>query len=108
MKCMYCGAELSDSAYCPVCGRDISVQRQAIVLSGIYYNEGLEKAEVRDLSGAILLLRQSLKFNKENIQARNLLGLVYFEMGEAVSALSEWVISRNLKPDHNLATRYIS
>ena len=94
MKCMYCGAELSDSAYCPVCGRDISVQRQAIVLSGIYYNEGLEKAEVRDLSGAILLLRQSLKFNKENIQARNLLGLVYFEMGEAVSALSEWVIRR--------------
>lgn len=108
MKCMYCGADLNDSAYCPVCGRDISVQRQAIVLSGIYYNQGLEKAQVRDLSGAILLLRRSLKFNKENTNARNLLGLVYFETGEAVSALSEWVISRNLQPEHNLAERYIS
>ncbi len=105
---MYCGAELSGSAYCPNCGRDISVQRQAIVLSGIYYNQGLEKAQVRDLTGAILLLRRSLKFNKENIDARNLLGLVYFETGEAVSAFSEWVISRNLRPEHNLASRYIA
>ena len=39
---------------------------------------GLEKAEIRDLSGAIDLLKRSLKFNKLNIQARNLLGLVYF------------------------------
>ncbi|MCR5293634.1 MAG: tetratricopeptide repeat protein [Lachnospiraceae bacterium] len=107
MRCMYCGAELAESAYCPSCGRDISVQRQAIVLSGLYYNQGLEKAEVRDLTGAIAMLRRSLKFNKENVEARNLLGLVYFETGEVVAALSEWVISKSVKPEKNPAVRYM-
>lgn len=107
MKCMNCGAELNDSAYCPKCGCDVSVQKQAIVLSGLYYNQGLEKAQVRDLSGAIDMLRRSLKFNKLNVPARNLLGLVYFEMGEVVAALSEWVISKNIQPENNIATDYI-
>lgn len=107
MKCMNCGAELTSSAYCPNCGCDVSVQKQAIVLSGLYYNQGLEKAQVRDLSGAIDQLKRSLKFNKRNIDARNLLGLVYFETGEVVSALSEWVISKNFQPDNNIASYYI-
>ncbi len=107
MRCMNCGAELTESAYCPNCGCDVSVQKQAIVLSGLYYNQGLEKAQVRDLSGAIDQLRRSLKFNKMNIPARNLLGLVYFEMGEVVAALSEWVISKNIQPEENIAVEYI-
>ncbi|MGX8728079.1 MAG: tetratricopeptide repeat protein [Lachnospiraceae bacterium] len=107
MRCMNCGEELGDSVYCPKCGCDVSVQKQAVVLSGIYYNQGLEKAEVRDLSGAIDQLRRSLKFNKMNIQARNLLGLVYFETGEVVAALSEWVISKNMQTEGNPATGYI-
>ena len=41
--------------------------------------------------------------NKRNIEARNLLGLVYYEMGETVSALSEWVISKSFSPDANEA-----
>ncbi len=107
MRCMNCGAELTDSAYCPKCGCDVSVQKQAIVLSGLYYNQGLEKAQVRDLSGAIDQLKRSLKFNKLNVPARNLLGLVYFETGEVVSALSEWVISKNIQPENNIAADYI-
>lgn len=107
MNCMNCGARLTNSDYCPECGCDISVQRKAYQLSNLYYNKGLEKAEIRDLSGAIDLLKRSLKFNKLNIQARNLLGLVYFETGEAVSALSEWVISKNIMPDYNIASQYI-
>lgn len=107
MKCMNCGAELTESVYCPKCGCDISVQKQAIVLSGLYYNQGLEKAQIRDLSGAIDQLKRSLKFNKLNVPARNLLGLVYFETGEVVSALSEWVISKSIQPDTNLASLYI-
>ncbi|WP_251205135.1 tetratricopeptide repeat protein [Acetatifactor aquisgranensis] len=73
----------------------------------MYYNEGLEKAGVRDLSGAVVSLRRSLQFNKNNIKARNLLGLVYFEMGEAASALREWVISKNMSPEKNIADEYI-
>ncbi len=76
-------------------------------LSNMYYNDGLKKAQVRDLSGAVESLRQSLKCNRNNIDARNLLGLVYFEMGEAVAALSEWVISKNIKPERNVADDFI-
>ena len=76
-------------------------------LSNRYYNEGLEKATVRDMTGAVESLRQSLKLNKNNIDARNLLGLVYYETGEAVPALSEWVISKNLQPEDNLADSYM-
>lgn len=105
---MNCGGLLTESAYCPKCGCDVVVQKQAIVLSGLYYNRGLEKAEIRDLSGAISQLKRSLKFNKLNIPARNLLGLVYFETGEVVAALSEWVISKNIMPESNIASEYIN
>ena len=82
-------------------------KKKAERLSNLCYNRGLDRAQVRDLSGAVDLLKKSLQFNKRNIQARNLLGLVYFETGEAVSALSEWVISKNLQPQDNLANDYI-
>ncbi len=107
MKCMNCGAPLGSSSYCPKCGFDVVTQKKVYLLSNLYYNRGLEKAEIRDLSGAIDMLQRSLKFNKLNIPARNLLGLVYFETGEAVSALSEWVISNNIMPENNIATEYI-
>ena len=99
MKCYHCGAELTQRDYCPNCGSAVKVYKRIIALSNRYYNEGLERAEIRNLSGAIESLHQSLKLNKSNIQARNLLGLVYYECGEVVAALSEWVISKNLKPD---------
>lgn len=107
MKCMNCGATLNKSEYCPSCGFHVEVQKKVWQLSNMYYNLGLDKAEIRDLSGAIDMLRRSLKFNKLNIQARNLLGLVYFETGEAVAALSEWIISKNIMPENNIASEYI-
>ena len=76
-------------------------------ISNSYYNLGLQQAGVRNLSGAVESLRNSLKFNKYNIAARNLLGLVYHEMGETVAALSEWVISQSYQPTDNLANGYL-
>lgn len=78
-----------------------------IYVSNAFYNDGLEKARQRDLSGAIQSLRKSLRFNKANTQARNLLGLVYYETGEVVDALSEWVLSRSLNPEGNPAEKYL-
>ena len=103
MRCIYCNTPLAAIDYCPGCGADVSLLKRIVRVSNLLYNRGLEKASVRDLSGAITCLKQSLKFNKENIDARNLLGLCYFETGEVVSALCEWVISKNLKPEDNLA-----
>ncbi len=110
MNCMNCGAFLTDMDldYCPSCGYNVLIQKKVDYLSKVFYNQGLEKASIRDLSGAIACLKQSLMYDKRNIRARNLLGLVYFETGEVVSALSEWVISKNLQPTRNLATEYIN
>ena len=107
MNCIYCGTPLSDIDYCTGCGADITILKRVARISNLLYNEGLDKARVRDLSGAIKSLKRSLEFNKENKDARNLLGLVYFESGEVVSALTEWVISKNMNPDDNPAEYYI-
>lgn len=107
MFCYNCGCQLSEHDFCTACGVDVYLYKRIMSVSNMYYNFGLEKAGVRDLTGAITSLRQSLKFNKNNIDARNLLGLVYFETGEVVAALSEWVISKNLRPEKNIADDYI-
>ena len=110
MNCVNCGAFLTDTDldYCPHCGANVLIQKKVEYLSKLYYNQGLEKASIRDLSGAISCLKQSLAYDKRNIRARNLLGLVYFETGEVVAALSEWVISKNIQKNRNLASEYIA
>ena len=110
MDCINCGAFLTDTDldYCPHCGANVLIQKKVDYLSKLYYNQGLEKASIRDLSGAISCLKQSLAYDKRNIRARNLLGLVYFETGEVVAALSEWVISKNIQKNRNLASEYIA
>ena len=92
MNCYNCGALLTENDFCTSCGADVRHYKKIIGFSNMYYNDGLEKANVRDLSGAVRSLRECLKLNKFHIDARNLLGLIYFEMGETVNALSEWVL----------------
>ena len=108
MICYQCGCNLSEHDFCTSCGADVALYKKIIYISNRFYNEGLERANVRDLTGAITSLRQCLKFNKNHVEARNLLGLVYFETGEVVAALSEWVISKNLRPKKNIADDYIN
>ena len=107
MKCYKCGATLTDSSFCNNCGTDVKVYKKLISASNAFYNQGLEKAQVRDLSGAREDLKNSLRVYKRNIPARNLLGLVYFEMGDVVAALSEWIVSKNYQPEDNVADKYI-
>ncbi len=108
MKCYHCGATLTQHDFCTACKSDVRQYKLIIEASNRKYNEGLEKAQIRDLTGAVIALKQSLKLNKEHVDARNLLGLIYFEMGEVVSALGEWIISKNLQPEKNIASDYIS
>lgn len=108
MKCYNCGNKVPIAKeLCEYCGEDLRILQRAYRLSNSYYNMGLAKAKVRDLSGAILVLKKSLEINKRNTNARNLLGLIYFEMGEVVAALSEWVISKHLDPDNRESDYYI-
>ena len=84
---------------------DFARKNQQIANS--FYNLGLEKAKIRDLSGAAECLKKSLRFNKNQIDARNLLGLIYYENGEVADALIQWVISMNVQPEGNLADEYL-
>lgn len=76
-------------------------------IANAYYNLGLEKANQRDLTGAIAALKRSLRFDKFQTDARNLLGLIYNEIGEVGAALTQWVISLNLQETDNLAEEYL-
>jgi len=108
MICYRCGCLLSEKDYCTSCGAEVGMYKQLLALSNRYYNDALEKAGVRDLSGAIISLKESIKLNKNNVDARNLLGLIYFEIGEVVEALGQWIISQNIRPSKNIGSDYIN
>lgn len=105
--CPHCGAQVRKNGYCSECYLPLSMLKKAQNTSNYYYNIGYDRASARDLSGAIETLLQALRYNKRNVPARNLLGLIYYEMGEAVQAMSEWVMSINYQQENNLATKYL-
>lgn len=77
------------------------------LVSNSFYNAGLELAGKRDLTGAVQYLQKCLNLNKYHIEARNLLGLIYYEMGEVSEALVQWVISMNFQENDNRADYYL-
>ena len=105
--CPHCGAQVRKNGYCSECYLPLSMLKKAQNTSNYYYNIGYDRASARDLSGAIESLLQALRYNKRNVPARNLLGLIYYEMGEAVQAMSEWGMSINYQQENNLATKYL-
>lgn len=107
MKCPNCGFEFFEGFHCPDCGVDVYVFRKARSASIRLYNEALGLAEEKDLSGAAANLEQSLLFDKNNVQARNLLGLIYCETGRIGDALKHWIISTSILPEGNAASGYI-
>lgn len=82
-------------------------ERRIRVIANSYYNMGLEKAKLRDLTGSADCLKKCLHYNKYMTDARNLLGLIYYEVGEVGDALVQWVISKNLQPEDNRADYYL-
>lgn len=108
MQCFKCGAQLGAEDTCPRCGANVKMYKKLIAISNYFYNIGLERARVRNLSGATDALKLSLQYYKANINARNLLGLIYHEIGETVSALSEWVISKSCQEKDNIADVYLA
>lgn len=107
MNCFRCGTPLTTLDQCTGCKADVRVNKRILRRSNAWYNEGLKCARSRNLTGAKNCLIRSLKYNKANIGARNLLGLVYFEVGKEVEALNEWNISQEMQPMVNPASRYL-
>ena len=107
MECYNCGIILGREKVCPNCGADLRIYRKFVGISNYLYNQALAKAKTRDLSGAIADLRLSLQYNKVNTNARNLLGLIYYELGEGVAAVREWLISKGYQEEENRASVYL-
>lgn len=108
MHCPKCNSDLSfKQKNCDRCGEDLTTYKKIVSASNRFYNDGLMRARVRDLSGAAVSLKKSLELDKANTNARNLLGLVYYEMGETVDALSQWVISKHFQAERNDADIYV-
>ena len=108
MKCIKCGRNVGADGFCTCCCFENKHVAKAQNTANYYYNIGLEKAQMKDLSGAESQLKKALTYNKEHKDARNLLGLVYYEMGEAGKAYGEWQISSRLvSVEENLANLYI-
>ena len=108
MKCYHCGSFLYESEYCSSCGADVSVYKKIVERSNLMYNKGLEHARARNLTRAVEYLEVSLRMYKGNINSRNLLGLVYVEMGEYAKGLSQWVLSKSIQSDNELADHFLS
>ena len=54
MICYRCGAEIGKNDYCPECSADVSIFQKVVRISNQYYNDGLEQAQVKNMSGAIV------------------------------------------------------
>jgi len=108
MNCPNCDGPVLRHGICPNCGIDAYLYKKTLRISDILYNKGLAQAKAGDLSAAIENLNKCIYFNKENIQARNLLGLVYFEFGRVGDALKHWIISLSILKKNNIAKNYIN
>ncbi|MCL2592059.1 MAG: tetratricopeptide repeat protein [Defluviitaleaceae bacterium] len=107
MKCPNCSNNIEFGNACNICGIDTVLFKNTIRISDLLYNKGLTLAQAGDLSNAKDSLNKSIQFNKNNYYARNLLGLVYCEIGHVADALKQWIISSSLVSENNPATKYI-
>ena len=107
MQCPNCQKESHEGNICPHCNVDAILYTGTVRLSDKLFNKGLNRLNNGELTHGIDLLSRSVSVNKNNIQARNLLGLALFEIGYIGEALKHWVISQSLLKNDNPATQYI-
>lgn len=105
--CPYCGNPLTYEDQCRTCKSEVSWAKKCYLKSDYYYIQAYDAAQARKLTVAEDLLKKAIYFNKYNIQARNLLGLIYYEIGEIGLALKAWILSVSLEKENNIASEYI-
>ena len=101
MKCPICKTEVQNGHICPNCNENAYVLNKIFNISVRLYNEALQRANKKDFSNAICLVEKSLYFNKNNYQARNLLGLLYYQTGRLGDAIKQWILSSNINQSKN-------
>jgi len=107
MQCPNCQSECKDNTVCPACNIDTVLYAGIVRLSDRLYNKGLSKLNNGDLTQGVEILNRSVSVNKNNVPARNLLGLALFETGYIGDAFKHWVISQSMQKEDNPATGYL-
>jgi tetratricopeptide (TPR) repeat protein len=106
MKCLACGRELA-GRICPECGVRQEIIAKVYNLSARHYNRALFLTKDGYYTEAIHSLRKSVAFRKNNTDAQNLLGLVYYRIGRVTDALICWQRSMKIRHEDNLARGYL-
>src|SRR5699024_5387114 len=108
MKCPSCEMNTDNTTYCHNCNTDLLLYHKVHMMAARLYNKGLEQVQGHCLSGATDTLLMCIRLQKDHINARNLLGLVYWEVGEVGEAIKQWVISVAYQKTENLASNYLN
>lgn len=108
MRCPSCGMITNNNTYCDNCNTNLVLYNKVHMMAIKLYNQGLEQAQGRYLSGAIETLSICIRIKKHYTDARNLLGLIYWEIGEIGQAIKQWVISSSYQKEDNIANDYLS
>ena len=108
MNCPNCNSPLTHRSRCKNCGIDAVLFMGVMRVSDRLYNQGLERLRAFDFYHGIDYLSKSVAINKNNVPARNLLGLALFEVGHVGDALKHWIISHDLLKESNPALKYIN
>lgn len=106
MICHKCKKE-NETVKCAYCGYDPTVLYKTLDCSTKYYNQAITAIKEKKISKAIQLLNTSLAVYTDNYNARNLLGLCYFRIGEYGEASKHWLISCFFESENNYAKDYI-
>ena len=76
--------------------------------SDLFYISGLRFAADGDFLHSCECLEKAVRYDKFNIRARNLLGLLMFQQGEIAEAIHHWRLSLMVRADKNRASYYLS
>lgn len=107
LVCPYCKGVQESTYVCQQCHENIKWVYELYQKSELYYAKGHECANLKDLTKAIKYLSKAVELNKYHIDARNLLGVVQFEVGNTGEAIKCWVLSSAVSKEENRAYDYL-
>lgn len=71
LYCKRCGGQILVTGYCSQCGLKSEYVNKAINTSKFYYNIGLDKAKVRDMTGAAAALTCFVIYKSQKVSGVN-------------------------------------
>lgn len=105
INCPVCPTENipDDIKTCPGCGTDLSPILRVRELSRAFYQEAIELANKGATDIAIQKVLSSLGLNEQQVDARILLGKLYWKKGQFREAINNWTYVTALSPENQAA-----